>query len=149
MSKNKTIEFTGRQLEEFLDNDGTHEDFPNWTFESNTSEGEYDGEHGAMCDFPMYMYNSETDETYTTTGGYYNEGAGECYGAKAGQIGPYVFNLIRNVCPINGKPGKKYFEAAINIKVFVEDVEEITHEDARKIINKLGNDKFKIELIEF
>ena len=83
MAKNKTIKFTGKQLEKFLSNDGTHPDFPNWKFESDTSEGEYDGEHGAMVDFPLYMYNKETKERYEGYGGYYNEGAGRPVNSNA------------------------------------------------------------------
>ena len=144
MAKNKTISFTGSQLEKFLNNDGKHKDFPNWSFSSNTSDGEYDGEHGAMVDFPMYMHNNETDETYETTGGYYNEGAGECYDDSK-----YTFVLIRNVFPVVGKAGKKFFDVSVRLKISVDDMDEISHEDAEKMIKSLETDKFKVSSIIF
>lgn len=148
MKTNKTIKFTGEYLQKFSQNDGENPDFPNWYFSSNKNEGEYDSEHGAMVDYPLYMFNDETGESYESVGGYYNEGAGECYDYTNT---PFTFVEVREVTPLKGKKGKKYFEATLSVKIFTEDNKdnEISWEEAEKIAKSLSCEKFEVKDVNF
>ena len=137
--KNKTITFNGQILEEFLSNDGTHPDYPDWDFSTNTDEGEFDSEKGSMYNYPLYMNNEKTKESYEGCGGYYNAMCGECFYDE-----DIEFDLVRDVLPILGKK-KKYFETTVRIKVYTDVENEISFDDAKKAIKALSNDKFKIE----
>lgn len=70
MKEKKFIKFTGKQLEEFADNCGEHPDFSGFEFSTDTDEGHYDSSKSSMVDYPMYMRDSNTEEYYSTTGGY-------------------------------------------------------------------------------
>jgi hypothetical protein len=147
----KTITFTGEQLEEFLEEDGTHPDFPGWEFSTDTDEGEYDSGKSSMVQYPLYMYNSNTDESYSAIGGYYNQGCGERFYSDV------TFDLDRDVVSIrNDHPyvrdsKSSYFLATVTVKVMVDttDTEITTEEATDRVKHGLNNGELTFESINF
>ena len=72
--ENNTITLTEDQFTDLISGQEV-KGFEGWSGEVIENEGDYDGEHGAMIDFPMFLYSPD-DKTYESCGGYYNEVAG-------------------------------------------------------------------------
>lgn len=69
------ITLSPKELEIFSSND-VHPEYPGLTFESDTDEGDFDSEKGAMYDYPVYLTNDD-GETWEGSGGYYTGISGE------------------------------------------------------------------------
>jgi hypothetical protein len=78
-NNSETLKVTASDLNIFADK-GTNPNYPNLEYYSDTHEGEFDSEKGAMYDYPIYLNDIKTHETiWEGEGGYYTGPTGEVH----------------------------------------------------------------------
>ena len=78
-SSSETLKVSSKDLMVFVKN-GTNPNYPNLEYYSDTHEGSFDSEKGAMYDYPIYLTDVNTHETiWEGEGGYYTGPTGEVH----------------------------------------------------------------------
>lgn len=85
---------TPKQLDLVVNKEETIEGFENWSFWSNTDDGDFDSEKGAMTDYLITALDKTTNKMYVGRGGYYHGTIGEEFNYPVTFTRKKVYNLL-------------------------------------------------------